>query len=128
MEALTRMVADSLAGHGLDRPIDPRRLQWSRWFRCDPPHSLLVVPSKPGIFALAEEVMDLGTTEAHVGTAAPGCPAEPSSAPLSGFTTTEGSSALDPPSLFGAPHPPNTYYIPYMTVATPTFDLHRHPH
>jgi hypothetical protein len=56
VEALTRLVADSLARHGLDRPIDPRRLQWSRWFRCDSPHSLLVVPSKPGIFALAEEI------------------------------------------------------------------------
>jgi hypothetical protein len=60
MEALTRIVADSLARHGLDRPIDPRRLQWSRWFRCDSPHSLLVVPSKPGIFALAEEIAELG--------------------------------------------------------------------
>src|ERR1700720_19388 len=80
MEALTRMVADSLARHGLDRPIDPRRLQWSRWFRCDSTHSLLVVPSKPGIFALAEEVIDLGTAKAHVGTAAPSCPTEPSSA------------------------------------------------
>ncbi len=60
MEALTRIVADSLARHGFDRPVDPRRLQWSRWFRCDSPHSLLVVPSKPGIFALAEEIMDLG--------------------------------------------------------------------
>src|SRR6267154_4273730 len=57
MEALTRMVADSLARHGLDRPVDPRRLQWSRWFRCDSTHSLLVVPSKPGIFAFAEEVL-----------------------------------------------------------------------
>jgi hypothetical protein len=57
MEALTRLVADSLARHGLDRPVDPRRLQWSRWFRCDSQHSLLVVPSKPGIFALAEEVL-----------------------------------------------------------------------
>ena len=56
MEALTRLVADSLARHGFDRPIDPRRLQWSRWFRCDSPHSLLVVPSKPGIFAIAEEI------------------------------------------------------------------------
>src|SRR5579863_6508889 len=61
MEGLTRLVVDSLARHGLDRPVDPRRLQWSRWFRCDSPHSLLVVPSKPGIFALAEEIMDLGT-------------------------------------------------------------------
>ena len=61
MEAITRLVADSLARHGLDRPVDPRRLQWSRWFRCDSVHSLLVVPSKPGIFALAEEIMDLGS-------------------------------------------------------------------
>jgi hypothetical protein len=79
MEALTRLVADSLARHGLDRPVDPRRLLWSRWFRCDSPHSLLVVPSKPGLFALAEEVIDLGmSSEApgndHVETAAPGCP------------------------------------------------------
>ncbi|MGA8618541.1 MAG: hypothetical protein WB660_08490 [Candidatus Sulfotelmatobacter sp.] len=57
MEALTRLVTDSLARQGLDRPVDPRRLQWSRWFRCDSIHSLLIVPSKPGIFALAEEVL-----------------------------------------------------------------------
>jgi len=92
MEALTRLVADSLARHGLDRPVDPRRLQWSRWSRCDSPHSLLVVPSKPGIFALAEEIMDLGPGHTHLGiaalhpshthlwTAAPGCPAEQGSA------------------------------------------------
>jgi hypothetical protein len=101
MEALTRMVADSMARHGFDRPVDPRRLQWSRWFRCDSPHSLLVVPSKPGIFALAEEIMDLslgntlGTSNTHVGTAALGClpraeprgPAEQSSASGRSATT-----------------------------------------
>jgi len=93
MEAITRIVADSLARHGLDRPVDPRRLQWSRWFRCDSPHSLLVVPSKPGIFALAEEVMDLGgnpsgaskinvetASKVHVETAALGCPERSSAA------------------------------------------------
>jgi hypothetical protein len=58
MEALTRLVSDSLTRHGFNRPPDPRRLQWSRWFLCDSLHSLLVVPSKPGIFAIAEEVMD----------------------------------------------------------------------
>ena len=79
MEALTRLVTESLARHGLNRPVDPRRLQWSRWFRCDSPHSLLVVPSKPGLFALAEEVLDLGGGNAHVGTAALGCPDERSS-------------------------------------------------
>src|SRR2546421_11751460 len=61
MEAITRLVADSLARHGFDLPVDPRRLKWSRWSRCDSPRSLLVVPSKPGIFALAEEILDLGS-------------------------------------------------------------------
>jgi hypothetical protein len=107
METLTRLVADSLARHGFDRPVDPRRLQWSRWFRCDSTHSLLVVPSKPGIFAIAEEVgasvarapspataahasrnIHVGTaspefpSKTHVATAALGCPPERSSAPL----------------------------------------------
>jgi hypothetical protein len=81
MEAITRLVADSLARHGFDRPVDPRRLQWSRWFRCDSPHSLLTVPSKPGIFALSEEIMDLGTN--HGGTDALVRPAERSSAAAS---------------------------------------------
>jgi hypothetical protein len=61
METLTRLVAESLARHGFDRPVDYRRLEWSRWFRCESHHSLLVVPSKPGVFALAEEIMDLGS-------------------------------------------------------------------
>jgi hypothetical protein len=80
MEALTRLVTDSLARHGFDRPLDPRRLEWSRWFRCDSPHSLLVVPSKPGIFAIAEEITDLGAGTVQVGIAALGGPAEQSSA------------------------------------------------
>jgi len=62
MEALTRLVAESLARHGFDRPVDYRRLQWSRWFRCESPHSLLYVPSKPGVFALAEEITSGGDT------------------------------------------------------------------
>jgi hypothetical protein len=61
MEGLTRLVTESLARHGFDRPLDYRRLQWSRWFRCDSHHSLLIVPSKPGVFAVAEEIMDLGS-------------------------------------------------------------------
>ena len=75
MEGLTRLVSESLARHGFDRPLDYRRLHWSRWFRCDSHHSLLLVPSKPGVFALAEEIMDFGTggdhaSNNHVGTAA----------------------------------------------------------
>jgi hypothetical protein len=61
MEGLTRLVTESLARYGLDRPVDFRRLQWSRWFRCESHHSLLHVPSKPGVFALAEDVMALQT-------------------------------------------------------------------
>ena len=88
METLTRLVTESLARHGFDRPLDYRRLQWSRWFRCESPHSLLLVPSKPGVFALAEEVMDFGTTTiarvettAHVATAASAVPQGGASAP-----------------------------------------------
>jgi len=62
METLTRLVSESLARHGFDRPLDYRHLQWSRWFRCESHHSLLVVPSKPGVFALAEEITHLVTT------------------------------------------------------------------
>jgi len=82
MEGLTRIVSESLARHGFDRPLDYRRLRWSRWFRCESHHSLLLVPSKPGVFALAEEIMDLRTrqNDGNVGTAALGCPAERSSA------------------------------------------------
>ena len=101
MEALTRLVSDSLARHGLDRPVDPRRLQWSRWFRCDSPHSLLVVPSKPGIFAIAEEVMELGPGSAHVGTAALGCPAEQSSAAVSGPPGPGAIPTAGPPEPLG---------------------------
>jgi len=97
MEALTRMVADSLARHGFDSPVDPRRLQWSRWFRCDSPRSLLVVPSKPGIFAIAEEVMDFSANDTRVGTAASAVP--PSEArrqcgPGSAPTGIPGGTAL----------------------------------
>jgi hypothetical protein len=64
MEGLTRLVSESMARHGFDRPLDYRRLHWSRWFRCESHHSLLFVPSKPGVFAVAEEIMHLD--DAHV--------------------------------------------------------------
>src|ERR1035437_5161864 len=78
MEGLSRLVSESLARHGFDRPLDYRRLHWSRWFRCESHHSLLFIPSKTGVFAIAEEIMDWGTGQNsqndkndHVGTAAP---------------------------------------------------------
>jgi hypothetical protein len=66
MESLTRLVSESLARHGFERPLDYRRLRWSRWFRCESHHSLLQVPSKAGVFALAEEIVDFDG--AHAGT------------------------------------------------------------
>lgn len=62
MEGLTRLVTESLVRHGFDRPVDYRRLQWSSWFRCDSPQSLLSVPSKPGVIAIAEEITPAETT------------------------------------------------------------------
>lgn len=32
-------------------------LSWSRWFHCESSFGLLLVPDQPGVFALAEEVM-----------------------------------------------------------------------
>lgn len=34
------------------------RVQWSSWSRCESSFSMLLVPHRPGIFALAEEVAD----------------------------------------------------------------------
>ena len=60
MEALTRLVSESFARHGFDCPVDYRRLHWSRGFPCESPRSLLLVPSRPGVFGLAEEVAPPG--------------------------------------------------------------------
>jgi hypothetical protein len=57
MEDLTRIVAESMARHGLDVPVDHRRLQWSKWARCESSFDLSMLPSKPGLLALAEELM-----------------------------------------------------------------------
>jgi hypothetical protein len=67
MEGLSRLVTESLARHGFDRPVDYRRLHWSRWFPCESTHSLLFVPSKPGIFVLAEEIVAPGYSGATAG-------------------------------------------------------------
>src|SRR5579864_9586626 len=92
MEGLTRLVSESMARHGFDRPLDYRRLRWSRWFRCESHHSLLFVPSKPGVFALAEEVMHL--SNAHVGTDAFVRPATLSEAKGSAHLATATKPAL----------------------------------
>ncbi|HKN32103.1 MAG TPA: hypothetical protein VJX16_02545 [Terriglobales bacterium] len=60
MESLTRLVEESMARHGFEPPMDHRRLHWSRWFRCETSFDLLLVPSKPGLFALGEEIVAPG--------------------------------------------------------------------
>jgi hypothetical protein len=56
MESLTRLVSESMTRNGVKTFLDPRRLQWSPWFRCESNASTFHVPGKPGLFALAEEV------------------------------------------------------------------------
>ena len=60
MEGLAQLVNDSLARNGVDPTLDHRRLEWSRWFRFDNSVSALLVPAKPGVFALGEEIIAHG--------------------------------------------------------------------
>lgn len=73
MESIYRLVDDSMARHGViegaaflpdleksreeESSLDHIRLEWSRWFRCESSFSVLLVPAKPGIFALGEEIV-----------------------------------------------------------------------
>jgi hypothetical protein len=53
MEALSELVNESLARHGVVAALDYHRLSWSQWFPCESSLSALI-PGKPGIFALAQ--------------------------------------------------------------------------
>lgn len=67
MEGLTRLVAESMARYGVDVPVDHRRLRWSPWFRCEAQFDPLCAPSRPGLFAVAEEVAAPGEIAAAGG-------------------------------------------------------------
>ncbi len=56
MESLAHLVSESLLRHGLEPTFDHRRLQWSKWFRCQDSFNLVMAPCKPGLFALGEEL------------------------------------------------------------------------
>jgi hypothetical protein len=60
MEDLSRLVSASLAHNGVKTDLNYQRLEWSRWLRCESSFSVLLAPSKPGIFALGEEMMPEG--------------------------------------------------------------------
>jgi hypothetical protein len=57
MEGLEHIVSESFARNGLEPVFDYRRVQWSRWIPCSDSLSLLLTPSKPGVFALGEEIV-----------------------------------------------------------------------
>jgi hypothetical protein len=57
MEGLERMVSESFARHGVEPAFDYRRVEWSRWFPCKDSLSLVLMSSKPGVFALGEEII-----------------------------------------------------------------------
>jgi hypothetical protein len=67
MEGLARLVSESMARHGVEASIDQRRLQWSRWFRCESSLSFLLTPAEPGVFALGEEIAAPGQISATGG-------------------------------------------------------------
>ena len=60
MEGLAHLVAESMVRHGFEPAFDHRRLQWSKWFRCQDSFNLVLAPCKPGLFALGEEVIAPG--------------------------------------------------------------------
>jgi hypothetical protein len=57
MEGLAQLVNESLARNGVEPTVDHRRLVWSKWFRFESSDSALLVPAKPGVIALGEEVI-----------------------------------------------------------------------
>lgn len=67
MEGLATLVSDTLARSGFNPKLDYRRLQWSKWFRCESSFQTLLVPSKPGLFALGEEMIAPGEIPATGG-------------------------------------------------------------
>jgi len=67
MEGLERMVSESFARHGVEPAFDYRRVQWSRWFRCADSSSVVLMSSKPGVFALGEEIVAPGAVPATGG-------------------------------------------------------------
>jgi hypothetical protein len=84
--------------------LDYRRLHWSRWFRFESLHSLLFVPSKPGVFALAEEITSVDTAIGHVEAGASPVPQSEASDPVPNAAlgaTVPGATAKE--QRFGAP-------------------------
>jgi hypothetical protein len=67
MEGLDRLVSESFARHGVEPTFDYRRIEWSPWLRCADSFSLVRMSSKPGVFALGEEIVPPGMVPANGG-------------------------------------------------------------
>jgi hypothetical protein len=67
MEGLDRLVSESFARHGVEPTFDYRRIEWSPWLRCANSFSLVRMSSKPGVFALGEEIVPPGMVPANGG-------------------------------------------------------------
>jgi hypothetical protein len=57
MEGLSQMVSESLTRNGFQTAIDHQRLEWSAWSPCDDMFSALLLPARPGLLALGEEII-----------------------------------------------------------------------
>jgi len=60
VENLFRIVSNSLARHGVETALDHRRLRWSQWIPLGADSTTIMLPSLPGLFALAEELQTIG--------------------------------------------------------------------
>lgn len=67
MEGLAQLVSDSLTRNGFQTSLDHRRLQWSAWSPCDDMFSALLLPMRPGLLALGEEIIPAATSGATGG-------------------------------------------------------------
>ena len=81
MESIYRLVDDSMARHGFEAKnpegapllpgvgrsgnqeprLDHLRLNWSRWIRCESSFIFALAPAQPGIIALGEEMLPVGS-------------------------------------------------------------------
>jgi hypothetical protein len=60
MEDIAHLVERSMVRHGYEFGVDHRKLQWSRWYRCDTCFDFRLVPSAAGIYTFAEEIVPAG--------------------------------------------------------------------
>jgi hypothetical protein len=67
MEGIARLVSESVARQAIDCTLDDRCPHWSRWFPCETSFDLMLVPTRPGLFAIAEELIAPREAAAHGG-------------------------------------------------------------